>query len=150
MKSRYRKHLERIINRSPIVAFSIENLFENKQTINKDELIKFNKHKGLDREYTSNSYKLIKREMLSDLILFTDNYFLCGGHKYVYLLLPLGKDTFKIVEKESIKEWSKKYWQKEDPENKRDWCYIDEDTIDLYYYIMNSFYKHNKKYCKVQ
>ena len=147
MKSRYEKHLKRITNRSPVIAFSKEDIFEKKDLVYKAELNRFNQHERLDKTYsTINSYKSIKEEMLSNLMMFTDNYMFCGGHSFVYLLIPNNAGFYKIAEKETISKWAEAYWQKEDPENKRDWAYIDEDIHELFSYIMDKFEKYNKRF----
>lgn len=145
MKSRYRKHIERIEKRSPILAFSKEDVFQKQDILTKEDFETFNKHEKLDRETVyAPRYRHLKQEMLTSVQMFLDNYLLCGGHEFVFLLLPTEEDRYKIVEKESLAEWAKKYWEKEDPENKRDWSYIDEDVNDLYNYMIKQFNRHNK------
>ena len=145
MKSRYRKHLQRIEKQSPIVAFSEEDLFTKGTIVITDELNTFNKHIGLDiKETYATSYKVIKDYMAVNVIMFTDNYLACGGHRFVYLLVPRPNQKYEIIEKENIVQWSEDYWKREDPENKRDWCYYDEDISDLYKYIEEKFNKHSR------
>lgn len=145
MKKRYKNHIKSLIKKSPIVGFSKDDLFFKHETITADELAEFNVHEGLE-EITYDKVRLrdYEKYMYSNLVQFTDNYFLCGGHNYVYLLKPIANDCYKVIEKESIGEWVNRYWSKEDPDNKRDWCYFDEDTHDLYKYIMNCFDKNLK------
>ncbi|GAB6440151.1 hypothetical protein bcgnr5369_01640 [Bacillus cereus] len=147
MKSRYKKHLKRIENRSPIIAFSIDNLYNKSDIINTESLHTFNKYMGLNStEAFSTKYKSIKEEMHTNLIMFTDNYLMCGNHEYIYLLLPLLDGTYKVIEKENKTKWANAYWKKEDPNNERDWCFIDEDIDDLFCYIIEKFEKHIKTY----
>lgn len=111
----------------------------------KEELNLFTKQVGLDDTYVfSNKYKKIKKEMYSNLLLFMDNYLLCGGHHYIYLLVPLSDGSYRIIEKENMQTWKDSYWKKEDPEHKRNWSYFDEDINDLFDYILHEFDKNNK------
>jgi hypothetical protein len=148
MKSRLRKHLKSVERKSPLIGFSTEDLFLKDSILTKDALSQLNKYVGLeyDLDIESTNYKDAKREMYSNLVQFTDNYLVCGGHKYIYLLLPLSRDegTYVLLEKEDIVEWSKSYWSKEDPNNKRDWSYVDEDVNDLFDYILEKFDVHLK------
>jgi len=143
MKSRHKKHLQRIIKRSPIVSFSIENLFKKNQYLTKEELSTFNESIGMDMEYVySKKYKCIKKEMFTNVILFVDNYLVCGGHHFIYLLIPQPDGTYYLTEKENVSEWVKAYWDKVDPHNKRKWMFIDEDVNDLFDYMLGKFEKH--------
>jgi hypothetical protein len=145
MKSRQRKHIERLIKRSPIIAFSKGDTVKKQTVLRKEKLTLFSKSMGLSKEYIdSTNYKEVKEEMYSNLLMFTDNYFLSGGHKEVYLLIPLKSGKYQVIEKENIDLWRDAYWKKEDPENKRDWCYFDEDINELFDYIMQKFDKYNK------
>lgn len=146
MKSRYKKHLKRIEKNSPLIAFSVNDIYSRNDILKRNELNEFDKHTGLDKsEAYSPAYKLIKQDMQSNLILFMDNYLMCGGHEYIFLLIPYKNDTYKIVEKESINKWAEAYWKREDPLNKRKWSYIDEDINDLFDYMIEKFNKHKKK-----
>jgi hypothetical protein len=84
--------------------------------------------------------------MYVDLQLFTDNYLHCGGHEYIYLLLPTIDNQYIVVEKENTSDWADAYWKKEDPHNERDWAYVDEDKNDLFYFVINKYDKHMKKF----
>ncbi|PLS19450.1 hypothetical protein CVD28_03270 [Bacillus sp. M6-12] len=142
MKSRQKKHLQKIIKRSPIVSFSQDDKFQIGDIVSKQD---FSQACGLDDEFiTTTSFKIAKEDMYSDLIMFVDNYLVSGGHQFVYLLLPTTEGKYRIVEKERKAEWQDKYWKKEDPDNQRDWCYFDEDINDLFDYIMKKFDKYNK------
>lgn len=145
MRSRQRKHIERIIKRSPIIAFTKENGVKIQSLLNKEDFSLFSKTMGLNKEYIdSTNYKEVKEEMYSHLLMFTDNYLLSGGHEEVYLLIPLKNGKYQVIEKENIDQWRDAYWKKEDPDNKRDWCYFDEDINDLFDYIMEKFDKYNR------
>lgn len=142
MKSRYRKHVDKLVKNSPIVGFSQTEVFEKNQLINTNELKKLNKYAGLEKDdYADTRYRDYRKQMYSDLLLFVDNYFVCGNHEYVYLLVPTKENQYKVTEKESLNEWARNYWNREDPKNERDWCYFDEDTVDLFNYITNKFDK---------
>lgn len=142
MKSRQKKHLQKIIKRSPIIAFSQEDKFQKGDIVSKQD---FSKACGLDNEFvTTTSFRKAKEDMRSDLIMFVDNYLVSGGHQFVYLLVPTTEGEYLIVEKEQKAKWQDKYWGKEDPENKRDWCYFDEDINELFDYILDVFDKYNK------
>ncbi|WP_442636535.1 hypothetical protein [Rossellomorea marisflavi] len=147
MKARYKKHLDRIKSRSPIVGFSRGDLFNVNQVIHSSSLEKFSVTEGLLNSYDLDdefNYKLLKKYKSDYVYDFTDNYLMCGGHRYVYILIPVSKTSYKIVVKESIADWQNKYWEKEDPNNERRWSYIDEDINDLCKYIMNKFNKYVK------
>lgn len=145
LKSRYKKNLVRIMKNSPIVAFSKETPFDKGQILSKEDLQQFNKMEKLNEEFISTTnYIRFKEEMYSNFISFVDNYLNSGNHKTVYLLIPRSNGTYQVMEKESISEWADAYWKREDPENKRDWAYFDEDTVDLFDYIHKQFRKHTK------
>ena len=147
MKSRYKKHLKRITNKSPIIAFSIDNLYNKSDIVHKESLHTFNEYMGLDATQAfSTKYKFIKEEMYSNLIMFIDNYLICGNHEYIYLLLPTSDDTYKVIEKENITDWANVYWKKEDPNNEPDWRFMDEDINDLFSYMIGKFDKYIKPY----
>lgn len=146
MKSRYKKHLQRMSKRSPIISFSKTDIHHKGSILTENELSTFSQHMKLDLEETySATYTSKKEEMISNLYFFVDNYLMCGGHTYTFLLIPFHNGTYKIIEKESISEWVTAYWKKEDPQNQRDWSYMDEDINDLFDYMIKQFKKHVKK-----
>ncbi|MDX5808611.1 hypothetical protein [Bacillus cereus group sp. BfR-BA-02730] len=146
MKSRYKKHLKRMSKRSPIISFSQADIHHKGSVLIEDELSTFSQHMKLNHEETySDTYTSKKKEMISNLYFFVDNYLMCGGHNYVFLLVPLSNGFYQVFEKENISEWVNAYWQKEDPKNQRDWSYMDEDINDLFDYMINQFNKHVKK-----
>ncbi|WP_242298027.1 hypothetical protein [Bacillus cereus group sp. BfR-BA-01382] len=146
MKSRYKKHLKRMSKRSPIISFSQADIHHKGSVLIEDELSTFSQHMKLNHEETySDTYTSKKEEMISNLYFFVDNYLMCGGHNYVFLLVPLSNGFYQVFEKENISEWVNAYWQKEDPKNQRDWSYMDEDINDLFDYMINQFNKHVKK-----
>ncbi|SME50606.1 hypothetical protein BACERE00183_04524 [Bacillus cereus] len=146
MKSRYKKHLKRMSKRSPIISFSQADIHHKGSFLIEDELSTFSQHMKLNHEETySDTYTSKKEEMISNLYFFVDNYLMCGGHNYVFLLVPLSNGFYQVFEKENISEWVNAYWQKEDPKNQRDWSYMDEDINDLFDYMINQFNKHVKK-----
>lgn len=145
MKSRYKKHIEKLVKNSPIIGFSIEDVFMKEQLITAKDFEQLNKHSGLEKiTYMNGKFRNYKKDMYSDLLIFVDNYFVCGGHKFVYLIIPVQDNQFKIIEKESLSEWASKYWNKVDPNDERSWCYADEDIVDLYNYITDKFDKNLK------
>ncbi|MES5838016.1 hypothetical protein [Bacillus cereus group sp. MG11] len=146
MKSRYKKHLKRMSKRSPIISFSQADIHHKGSVLIEDELSTFSQHMKLDPEETySTTYTSKKEEMISNLYFFVDNYLMCGGHTHIFLLVPLTNGFYQVLEKENISEWVNAYWKKEDPNNQRDWRYMDEDINDLFDYMINQFNKHVKK-----
>lgn len=146
MKSRYRKHVENLVKNSPVIGFSKESVFKNNEIVSAHELNKLNQYQSLEDEvYPKVKLRNYKKQMYSNFLLFVDNYFLCGGHEFVYLLIPIKYGEYKVIEKEPIGEWARAYWEKEDPNNERDWCYAGEDTGDLFTYILDKF-NENFKY----
>lgn len=147
MKSRYRKHINSIVRNSPLIAFSREDQFGKNIVIPKADLSYFTEYVRLDdTDSFETTYKLKLKDMYSNVVMFTDNYLICGGHQYIYLLVPLRDGNYQVVEKEIIQDWTQAYWLKEDPHNKRNWAYIDEHVADLFEFILNSF----DKRCKVK
>ncbi|AKO91976.1 hypothetical protein BEH_07610 [Priestia filamentosa] len=146
MKSRYKKHLKRIAARTPIVTFS------QNETANKGEVIDkaildnyFDKFTGYIAEQwqlEEMRYEDIKKGFYSDVLLFMNNYLTCGNNDYIYLLIPTSKNKYKVIEKEHVPTWQRIYWEKEDPNDDRSWCYFDEDTYDLWEYMINQLDKH--------
>lgn len=145
MKSRQKKHLHKLVKRSPIIAFSIEEKFTKGERLNDSEIAQFEQRTGYDLNDTYlPSYRQKKEQLVSNLYLFVDNYLNCGGHQWVYLLIPIEKGVYQIVERQKKTEWQERYWQKEDPNGERDWCYFDEDTNELFEYMIEQFMKYQK------
>ncbi|MEI2465033.1 hypothetical protein [Niallia taxi] len=145
MKSRHKKHLQRIEKRSPIIVFTQEDVFVEDTVVNKNELRKLDTVIGLfANESYCETYKLIKKDFYNNISLFVDNYLTCGNNRFIYILVPRNKETYKIIVKEYKSKWQDKYWQKEDPENKRNWCYYDEDTSELGEFLMSKFKRYSK------
>lgn len=140
MKSRYRKHIARLIKNSPLIGFSQEETLNKNEIISQHQFNKMTQHIGLEKTGDVGvKFKNYKKDMYSNLALMIDHYILTGGHHFIYLLKPSNDKTYKVVEKESLKDWRERYWSLEDPNNERDWCFYDEDTADLYLFIMDSF-----------
>lgn len=146
MKSRQKKHLSDLVKRSPIVAFSIEDEFVKGERVTEEEVSRIQQHVRYDLEDAdSTSFKQQKEQLVSNLYLYVNNYLNCGGYQWVYLLAPVEKGVYKVVEKQKKSEWQERYWEKEDPHFERDWSYLGEDTDDLFDYVMARFMKYQSK-----
>lgn len=145
LKSRQKKHLDRIIKRSPIFAFSTEGEFSKGEHLTEKDILRFNeKARFLLEDTNERSFIQKKKQLLSNLYLFADEYLNWSCHPWVYVLIPVERGGYKVVEKENKYEWKERYWKKEDPSEERDWRYYDEDTNELFDYMMRRFMKHQR------
>lgn len=148
MKSRYKKEMIRTKNKSNIIIFSKTKLYEVGSRVSKLEN-STNVH-----QITLDFYDYVPKAserydyIWSDLCRDLDNSLLTKGN-FIYILKKLNKDTYEVVLEENARDWRDAYWSKEDPNNERDWSYIDEDVVDIYNYLQGKYayylsHKHKK------
>lgn len=153
MKSRYKKEMTSISKTSSILIFSKTNNLALGDELTSLEGIEANNIVGLtfyaDNYPTKERYDYI----WADFCMSLDNNLLTKGN-YIYLLKRTNKDTYKVVMLEKANKWREAYWLKEDPNNERDWSYIDEDIYELYNHLQDQYVdslnnKHFKRFNKI-
>lgn len=149
MKSRYKKEMKNINKNSNVVVFSFEKLFSVGDIVKPLDFIKDTTH-IVNLNFYDYYPKARERYdyLWSDLCRDLDNSLLTKGN-FIYILKKLNKDTYEVVLEENASDWRDAYWSKEDPNNERDWSYIDEDVVDIYNYLQGKYayylsHKHKK------
>lgn len=137
MKSRQKKYIRRLMYRAPFFAFSYNGDMKKKSQV--QDLSSFHKVLRLDNEYIeTTNYKKYIAELFSHFIYSFDHHMNGDQNRFVYLLVPTQKG-YRIAEKESIRRWADAHWRSVDPNNERKWKYFDEDTADLFNYMVRQF-----------
>lgn len=137
MKSRHKKYIQRVLKNSPVIGFSLDGEMKKKGQV--EDLSNFQTVVRLDAQYIDTpNFKKYKAELITQFFYSFDHHIFGGLNRFVYLLVP-APGGYRIVEKESLQQWSDAHWKRVDPKGEREWMYFDEDTAELFNYMVRQF-----------
>lgn len=139
MKSRLKKEINNLLAHKNYIVFSKENLFSEGDIVTFDMQQKDFDIATLENDvWMENKHYQTDRDIFDSFAYSVDNYLLRGKSKFVYILKPV-KNGYLVVKQEHVSEWIDDYWMEADPNNERDWAYIDEDINDLYTHLLKEY-----------
>lgn len=98
---------------------------------------------NMSESYQRNIFhKKIKSELRDNLLIFLDNYLVCGGHEV--FILKKNEDNYVVEFKIKKKQWCEDYWRFRKKDFENDPLSIDDDTYALLCTVCKKYNKVNK------